>query len=221
MQLKLDLHVHTWASRDGVSSLEEVLRAASKRGLDGIAVTDHDQPFPMRLAEKFSRETGLLVVPGVEITTRQGHLIALGFEEPVEPMRDALVVGDLIKSAGGVLVVPHPFDKYSHGVGGELAVELKPHAIEVCNASTWRRYNRRAAELSRSKGIPGIAGSDAHHWRGVGRAYTLVEVEEPSIEEVLKAVRRGKVKAMEGYLPISVSVVTLACRVLQAWRGRP
>ncbi|MCD6410153.1 MAG: PHP domain-containing protein [Candidatus Verstraetearchaeota archaeon] len=221
MQLKLDLHVHTWASRDGVSSLEEVLRAASRKGLDGIAITDHDQPFPMQLAEKLSRETELLVVPGVEITTRQGHLIALGFEELVKPMCDALAAGDLIKSAGGVLVVPHPFDKYSHGVGEELAVELEPHAVEVCNASTWRRYNRRAAELSRSRGIPGIAGSDAHHWRGVGRAYTVVEVEEPSIEEVLKAIRRGRVRAVEGYLPISVSILTLACRVLRAWGRRP
>ncbi len=218
MQLKLDLHVHTRASPDGVSSLEDVLRAASRRGLNGIAVTDHDHPFPMQLAEKLSRETGLLVIPGVEISTKQGHLLALGLEEHVEPMRDALAVGDLVKSSGGVLVVPHPFDRYSHGVGGELTARLKPHAVEIYNASTWRRYNRRAVEFSKDKGIPGIAGSDAHHWRGVGRAYTVVEVEELSIEEVLKAIRRGKVTAIEGYIPLGVSALTVVCRVLKAWR---
>ena len=215
MWIKVDLHVHTSNSKDGVSRLDEILKAAMKRGLHGIAITDHDVPLSFRDAEELSGQTGLLIIPGVEITTKQGHLLALCFEENFKTSIDVYEAADLIKSSGGLLIVPHPLDKFSQGIGERLTLEIAPHAIEVYNASSWRRFNRRAFTLVQKSGIPGVAGSDAHHWRAVGAAYTVIDVKGLTIEDALKSIREGRVRAIEGYIPLSVSLLTVACKAVK------
>ena len=79
MTYKADLHVHTAASLDGLSSLEELTAAAKEAGLDAVAITDHNlcTPVPQRL-------NGVLLIPGCEVSTRQGHVTGLFLEEPLD-----------------------------------------------------------------------------------------------------------------------------------------
>ena len=78
--MRLDLHVHSEYSPDSHSSIEAILKQAQEVGLDGIAITDHNSVLSFSVASKLAEELGLdlIIVPGAEISTREGHLIALG-----------------------------------------------------------------------------------------------------------------------------------------------
>ena len=77
MPSKIDLHVHTCYSYDGMSTLREVVNCAEKKGLDGIAITDHDTVDGVKSALKLANERRFVIIPGVEVTTLQGHVLGL------------------------------------------------------------------------------------------------------------------------------------------------
>ena len=84
--LKCDLHVHSRFSRDGESRVEEILKRAEQVGLDAIAITDHDTTEGYHHARLC--KSRVLVIPGIEVSTRQGHLIVLGVDTPLPPRRE-------------------------------------------------------------------------------------------------------------------------------------
>ena len=113
--LKCDLHVHTNASRDGESSVEDVLAAAVKAGLDAIAITDHDTT-EGSLCALAAQNPGVLIIPGIEVSTRQGHLLVLGTTKVLAPKQDVLKTIAEAKALGAVTIVPHPFHRWRHPV---------------------------------------------------------------------------------------------------------
>ena len=189
--LSADLHIHTACSGDGESQVADVLAAAGKAGLDVIAITDHDTTEGCRIAAGLTSE--VLVIPGVEVTTRQGHLLVLGASGPIPKGLDVLETIDLAHSLGGVTILPHPFHRYRHGVGLKLKEALQAaDAIEVFNS----RYifggaNRKALRWSRRLGKPMVSGSDAHNCRFVGYGVTYIDAER-TVESVLDAIRMGR-----------------------------
>ncbi|MCQ1537521.1 PHP domain-containing protein [Methanocalculus taiwanensis] len=191
MTLRCDLHIHTSYSRDGESRVEDIIRRAEEIGLDAIAITDHDTVTGARYA--LGQKTKVLIIPGIEVSTKEGHLLVLGVTDPIPaglPVRKTIAIAEKM---GGVTILPHPFHMWRHGVGLKLkdALELVD-AVEAFNS----RYivgtaNRKAARLARRLGKPCIGGSDAHHWRYVGYGSTLIDA-EPTVESVLEAIRSGK-----------------------------
>ncbi len=191
--LKCDLHVHTNYSRDGESSVEEIIRAAEKRGLDVIAITDHDTVEGARYASGI--KTDILVIPGIEISTKSGHLIALGITETVPAGLDFFESVRRAREMGGFLILPHPYHKFRHGAG----IKLK-NAIEAVDAveSFNSRYiigsaNKKAEKKARRFAKPCVAGSDAHNARFVGYGVTIVDSEKDmkSIFDAISAGRSG------------------------------
>ncbi|MCQ8893313.1 MAG: PHP domain-containing protein [Methanolinea sp.] len=199
--LACDLHVHTNHSRDGESSVEEVIFRAESVGLDAIAITDHDTVSGALLA--LTLPTRLIIIPGIEVSTLQGHLLVLGVTAPIPRGLDMAETVRLARAAGGLVILPHPFHLWRHGAGRKIDSWVNDvDAIEVFNS----RYivgaaNRKAGRVARRLGKPCVGGSDAHNARFVGYGRTLVE-SPPDLASLLAAIRAGKTHAFGRMTPL-------------------
>ena len=187
--MRFDLHIHTSCS-DGRDDVETVLKAALEKGLDGVAITDHDTMEGAFLARKLVEENGLdlLVIPGVEVSTSQGHLLALGIEKLPPSKQSPEETIDFVHQQGGIAIVSHPYHVFRHAmyrIPDCDAVEVynSKHIFGIANA--WAR--RQALK----RGLPMVAGSDAHMMGTVGLGVTIIETENGG--DVLEAIRAGKV----------------------------
>jgi predicted metal-dependent phosphoesterase TrpH len=200
VQLLLDLHCHSRFSADGVAAPEDMVAEARAKGLHGFAVTDHNTSACVDYFEEhgfLNREglpvNGLLIIPGQEITTAEGHLIALGISLPDNlkgiPAFDAV---KLIHEKGGLAIPPHPYDRFRAGIREPVLETLELDALEVFNAATTlKRYNRQAFDYAQSRGLAMTASSDAHDSEALGTAYSILEAETFSVAGVLDAIRKG------------------------------
>lgn len=189
--LKYDLHMHTIYSRDGAIKPADAIRIAKKRGLDGIAVTDHDTIRGGLEALKLKPE-GLDIIVGAEIKTDRGDVIGLFLNEEIKA-RDHMEVIDAIHRQGGVTVVPHPFDSMRGSAFWLTDKDSKKmDAIEVMNARcVLKRSNRMAGIYADDYNIGKVGGSDAHFGAEIANAGTLV----PEGEDVARAIRNGQTMA--------------------------
>jgi predicted metal-dependent phosphoesterase TrpH len=195
--IRLDPHVHTAGSYDSAASVHAVLERAAERGLDGVVITDHDAIEESLRAAALAPEYGLLGIPGVEVSTADGHLLAIGVDHRPEPGRSLAESVETVREDGGAAVVPHPFQRTRHGARAADIVDCD--GIETYNALAMTGVrNRRARRFADREGHPHLAGSDAHRPDMVGRAYTAVDVEargNPATVapgEVIDAIRRGR-----------------------------
>ena len=192
--LTCDLHVHTNFSKDGESSVEEILKRAEEVGLDAIAITDHDTVDGARRA--LACRTSVLVIPGIEVSTKQGHLLVLGVTEVIPAGLDVNATVEIARRMGGVLILPHPYHRLRHGVALRRKAGMGiVDAVEAFNS----RYivgsaNRKAAKIARRMGKPCVGGSDAHNAKFVGFGRTFVDA-EPTVASILQAIRDGKVRS--------------------------
>ncbi|MDZ4742495.1 MAG: PHP domain-containing protein [Verrucomicrobiota bacterium] len=199
MKLKFDLHCHSRFSADGVAEPEDLIKVAKQRGLNGFAITDHNtcECVDYFLQNGLMRADGLpvddfLIIPGQEVTTAEGHLLALGITLPDLRMSPAKEVAELIRRKGGLAIPPHPYDLFRAGIREEVLGKIKFDALEVFNAATtMKRYNRAAFDYAKTHGYPMTSSSDAHHAEAIGTAYTILEVDDFSLAGVLKAIRNG------------------------------
>jgi predicted metal-dependent phosphoesterase TrpH len=179
MPFNFDLHTHSFFSGDGVSSPEDLIAGARAKGLHGIAMTDHNtcDAVTYMLEKGLMRidgqpVDGFLVLPGVEVTTADGHLLCIGAELPYLKGKPAREVCEMIHERGGLAIPPHPYDLFRAGIRFSVLETLPVDAIEVFNAATTlRRYNRYAFKYAQIRGLPMVAASDAHHAAAVGTAY--------------------------------------------------
>ncbi|UCF58700.1 MAG: CehA/McbA family metallohydrolase [Candidatus Bathyarchaeota archaeon] len=187
MRLKIDLHVHTRYSYDSTTTPDEIVAYSKKRGLDGIAITDHDVvEGALELARKVKE---LVVIPGVEITTSRGHVLALNITKPVPTELSPFETIQIIHEAGGIAVTAHPTVFYK-GLRGQVNPDFD--AIEVINASAFPFFlsTYLSRKLAIRLNLPQTAGSDAHYASEIGLAYTVVDT-EPEVNEIVHAIKKG------------------------------
>jgi predicted metal-dependent phosphoesterase TrpH len=172
----LDPHVHSAGSYDCSTPVEAVLAAADRAGLDAVAITDHDAVSEALRARELAPDYGVLAVPGVEVSTADGHLLGLGVESVPPPGRPLAETAGAIRAAGGVAIVPHPFHRTRHGARASAIGNVD--LVETYNAHTIAGLrNRQAGRFARRRGYPATGGSDAHDPALVGRAFTEVLVD--------------------------------------------
>ena len=203
MPLKFDFHSHSFFSGDGISSPEEMVEVARAKGLSGLAITDHNScdSVDYLLDRGLMREDGLpvdgfLMIPGVEVTTAEGHLLCLGTRLPNDVKgAPALEICHLVHEAGGLAVPSHPYDRFRAGIREDVMATLPIDALEVFNAATtFDRHNRQANEYADARGVGRLASSDAHHAQVVGTAYTILDLEASnlSLAAVLQAIPKSR-----------------------------
>jgi dephospho-CoA kinase len=172
--LRLDLHLHTLGSWDCLSDPEAVLARAIARGIDRIAITDHDGvEVALRMAERHPER----VIPGEEVRTAEGiDVIGLYLREVIPRGTPARETCERIRAQGGIPYLPHPYAR-GKGGSGRWAEELAPlvDVVEVFNARLHPgRLNAPAAELARRHDKLVGAGSDAHTLGEVAGAWVEV-----------------------------------------------
>ena len=192
--IRLDLHNHTRGSWDCLSDPENLLLRAQARGIQRIAITDHNHlGVALAMHEKYPDQ----IIPGEEVKTREGiDLIGLFIQREIPKGTGARDACELIREDGGIVYLPHPYAP-GKGGGGRHAEALAPFVdvVEVFNARLHpRRWNGPAEELARSHGKLRGAGSDAHTLREVGGAWVEVPAHENRPGELLEALATGKVQ---------------------------
>ena len=199
MPYHFDLHCHSHFSADGVSSPEALIAAARRKGLHGFAMTDHNTGeavdymiFKGLMRADGQPVDGFLIIPGVEVTTDEGHLLCLGARLPDNlkglPAKE---VCERIHAAGGLAIPPHPYDIFRAGIRHKVLDTLPIDALEVFNAATTlHRYNKKAFKYAQERGLPMTSSSDAHHEDAVGAAYTILDTADFTVKGVLQQIVR-------------------------------
>jgi len=191
--MKFDLHTHTWYS-DGRASPEEMIKAASKR-VHGIAITDHDNMNGLKEAQTACKKYNMILIPGVEITTSSGDILALGIKKMPKGNTVESVI-EFIHKHGGIAVLAHPFGGFWPNPFPEMPKLVKKlfDAIEVYNGSTPLDANLMAIKFAKELNMIGTAGSDAHNTKIVGNAYIIIEDDVKEYKDIINAIKDGRVK---------------------------
>ncbi|MEK6719204.1 MAG: PHP-associated domain-containing protein [Chloroflexota bacterium] len=216
----VDLHCHTNASFDSLSNPARVARIAAARGLTHLAITDHDR-IDGALRARDAAPTGLTILVGEEIRTREGDLIGLFLDEPVPPGLSAAEAILAVRGQGGLVGIPHPFDRFRGSLLRDetmIAVAAEADWIEGHNARLIGSGNERAAALARELARPAVAVSDAHTLIEVGTASTALDG-DPSTPAGLLAALAGRIDLQPGRGSILLRAVTPMAKLIQLVRG--
>lgn len=208
--MKYDLHTHSKYSSDGILEPQKIAKIAVKKGLDGIAVTDHDTIKGGLETKKFENENFKVIV-GSEIYTTRGEIIGLFLSEEIKS-REFNEVCDEIKDQDGLVIVPHPFDesrKSSFQIKKEDIQRL--NAIETINSRCiYQKYNKKAAIFAKNNNLHAVGGSDAHFSYEIGNAGISIES-----HDVRNAILKNDLNVLGKR---SISLVHVMTKVLKTWR---
>jgi predicted metal-dependent phosphoesterase TrpH len=192
MELSFDLHVHTTCS-DGFLSPEQIVVLAQRKGLSGLAITDHNTINGAIHAKNFIENNGIKnfkVIVGAEISTTKGHIIGLFLKEEINS-RDFRTVVEEIKEQGGIVVAAHPVRiPLFNQIRKNPILRLSPgdfkfiDFIEVWNSQNKKLANALAKSLSSQHQKPYLVGSDAHFSWELGRAKVMINTEDTTDEAI-------------------------------------
>jgi predicted metal-dependent phosphoesterase TrpH len=235
---RADIHLHTNLG-DGMASPQQVIEVALQRGLSVIAVTDHDHiDGALRVADLVARYSYPLdVIIGSEVTTRQGHFLALFIERPIKMLRSVEWTIEAIKAQNGLCIVPHPFGRLVPSLSQAKIEDLLARGypldgLEVYNPSPANaRYRVQVRGYNQRWGLAETGGSDAHFWQHIGSAYTLFP--GSTAQDLRRAIqeRRTRAGGEEAPLPrLSFASYAGQCalswfvdpprKVIRLWRQR-
>ena len=196
-----DLHIHSIYSYDGTASVPAILGRAKQIGLDVIAITDHDEINGSLKALDLASQFDMEVIPGVEVTTAEGDLLALNVMKLIERGRSLIATVLEVRESGGFCSAPHPM---AGGLGMKSlsAYSIKQAlrnsevtqtliGIETYNATTIDKMSNHYAQiLGAHLKIARLGNSDAHIVKTIGKGMT--EFQGHTAADVLKAIRKGE-----------------------------
>jgi len=191
--LRADLHTHTHFSHDSIASPQSLVEACRRKGINCLAVTDHNS-IQGGLAALELADGDPIVIVGEEVRTAAGEVIGLFLSEEVPSGLSPDETVERIEAQGGVAGVPHPYDRLRLGLRHEEMVRLLPHIsfIEALNARIiFPADNGRARRFAQGNGLAMSAGTDAHHPMEIGRCYVEMRPFQGP-EDFLAALREGK-----------------------------
>lgn len=193
--MKVELHAHTNYSRgtkvfyDGVESPETMVKTAKSLGLGALAITDHNTTLGHKDAIAAGKKHGMLIIPGQEVSSKDGHILGIGVQETIRPGLSVFETVDLIHAQGAVAIAVHPFDIKHDG----LREKAKAcDVIEIFNGINIDRIsNIRCRNFAEKNGMIMVAGSDAHTAAMIGSG--LINTKADSVDGIIKSIKRGEI----------------------------
>ena len=183
---RADIHMHTNLG-DGMASPTRVIEEATRKGLQVIAITDHDHvEGAKRVAGLLAQQERMLqVITGVEVSTRQGHLLGLFVRKAPKALQSVEASIEAIKEQGGLVIIPHPLGRLVPSLSRAKIDDLLNKGfpidgIEIYNPSPANASMRSTVRLANAQwGLAETGGSDAHFWQHIGAAYTFFPGNSP------------------------------------------
>lgn len=169
LQKRYSLHIHSKYSFDSLMEPKKILLLAKKRGIECISITDHNTMKAYKNRD-WMKVPNVEVIPGMEINTNMGDLVALQIQEEIKSRNFEEVI-DEIHSQGGIAILPHPYK--GHKNVSDIA--KKVDAIEIWNGHCNPNLNQKALELALLLGKPQVVGSDAHTYSEIGNAVMVCD----------------------------------------------
>lgn len=213
--MKLDPHIHSIYSGDARSKPRDIIKQALILGLDAIAISDHNSIEGSRIAIELSKKIdNLLVIPSIEISSNEGHILGFGVETLIPKDLSPEETIERIHDEGGVAIIPHPFSSYRNGLffkhrkimkklvdsNGPTSIE----GVEVLNARYIIGYsNTKSNRLANKYNLAKIGSSDSHFIGSIGDCYTEInDIEaEPTVDDVIEVIKSGKTVAKGSRTP--------------------
>lgn len=215
----IDMHVHTVrGAADSSLTPDQLIEEASRIGLTGVNISEHDRVWEPHLLEEFRERSGLFVSRGMEVSTDMGHMIVIGLDRYVPGIRRAAELRKVLDEVGGFMTVAHPFRHFFDPVhfrrDGRPPFEMSPEEaaermpvfklvdeIEIANGGSTPRENQFALKVAKALGKRGIGASDCHSTNGVGYFVTVFEEELRDQEHMLEQLRARRFHAAQGLPP--------------------
>lgn len=213
--MRFDPHIHSKYSYDGVMEPKRIIRIAVERGLDGIAITDHNTVKGGLEAKEYETRDFQVIV-GSEVMTEKGEITGLFLSKEIKS-RDVQGVIAEIKEQGGIVVIPHPFDRLRHSAFSVTDEDVKfIDAIEGFNSRCiFGGDNRKAVEFALRYNLPVIAGSDAHYPGEIGKGGIIIET-----NDVREAILRGDTEIYGTRSSLLNHVRTKMLKICKDWGNR-
>ena len=212
--MKADLHLHTRFSDDGWSPADKVVRQCRKKGFGCIAITDHNS-FEAYAEVKDSE--GIIIIPGEEVSSSEGHIIALGIDREIPKGMGVKETIDAIHEAGGLAIAAHPYRWWS-GLGRKNVIP-EFDGVEAWNSKSTPLSNRRSRKLAQSFGKMVTAGSDAHSRFSAGWAYVVISDECRTWQDVIEEIKAGRVQ-VKGISRYIIGSIYYVLHSVFAWMFR-
>ncbi|MFZ5644439.1 MAG: CehA/McbA family metallohydrolase [Bacillota bacterium] len=203
----IDMHLHT-SAMSSCSKLdpEEAVRYANEIGIDAICFTEHGRLWPESDLERLSVKWGIPVFGGMEVETREGHMLVFGLSEDIPGVIPASELRDMVDQAGGVMVYAHPFRGFLLFGFTDLQLTIKEasgrplfkmvDAVEVLSGKSTKKENNLALEVCNIVSLPGLGGSDAHSPGEIGRCATVFDTQIGNTKELVEAMKTGSYRAV-------------------------
>ncbi len=197
------------------------MKLAKARGLKAVAVTDHNTVAGHGAVAEACAAEGLLFIPGIEVTSLEGHVLAYGVKQAPRQGQSAVETVEEIHALGGIASAAHPERVYT-GLSTTVVRAAKFDAVEAFNSQSAEHHNAKARALAQELGLPVTGGSDAHAPFRVSLGYLAMDLDPESTDAAIAQILKGRNKA-DGTRPrfgavLARSVDTAARWVLRGGR---
>jgi hypothetical protein len=223
--MKIDMHCHSYYSNDSFCSPKSLVKAAYRKGLSGIAITDHNTTKAWTEGEEEAKKLNMIFVRGEEIKIKEkdktiGEILAYFINKPISPENKTpeMIIKE-IKNQNGLCILSHPFSNKKPFTKIEECLN-KIDGIEIFNSrSQSEEGNKKAQEFTKNNNLSFTAGSDAHTLFEVGNAY--IESDANSIEALKKDIINKKIKVIGKQSPLFFQIFSPLSKTMHHFKSLP